>query len=197
MRSGRLRRIAAGMALVLCLTSFTACKKKEKTETKTFTGIPIPVTYNPDEIAEDAARQVVSFYYSIQNNDPSLYKSLLCNEFLAYSELYWKQNGYTVEQLMQTYYDQTAEYVNKETFTITDCTIKEILRDDDTTAAIDALNDISEKLWQKKASAYYDTYFSAVCDFTVKSTQSDATYVKADSVLYVVQSDGKYLLAVF
>lgn len=58
------------------------------------------MTFDQSKIVPEAAKQVAGVYYAVEKKDAALYKSLLCNEYLAYTEQYWQQTGYTYDMLL-------------------------------------------------------------------------------------------------
>ena len=168
------------------------CGKNEEGGSLDYQGIA--VTFNPDQIVPEAARQVAGVYYAVQTRDPELYKSLLCNEYLAYTEQYWQQTGYTYDMLLGALYSQTADLVGGE-YKVTGVEITRVECDNAAKAVAERLDEVSDQLWNKRASAYWISYASVYSNVTIEAQSGGRSYTMKNNVVYVIQNGDSYLLA--
>ena len=185
-------KLFRGIALALCCAMLAGCGKNEEGGSLDYQGIA--VTFNPDQIVPEAARQVAGVYYAVQTRDPELYKSLLCNEYLAYTEQYWQQTGYTYDMLLGALYSQTADLVGGE-YKVTGVEITRVECDNAAKEVAERLDEVSDQLWNKRASAYWISYASVYSNVTIEAQSGGRSYTMKNNVVYVIQNGDSYLLA--
>ena len=185
-------KFVRGMALALCCAMLAGCGEKETGGSLDYQGIA--VTFDQSSIVPEAARQVAAVYYAVEQKDAELYKSLLCNEYLAYTEQYWQQTGYTYDMLLNALYSQTADLVGGS-YRVARVDITRVACDDAAKAVAGRLDEVSNQLWNKRASAYWVSYATAYCNVTLEATEGGRSYTMKNNAVYVIQNGDSYLLA--
>lgn len=180
--------------MTLCAACLTGCGGGSKSHD--LDGVSFPVTFDEETVSTQAAEKIAGFYQSVQDKNGEAYSGLLCNEFLAYSELYWKQNGYTADDLVKDYYTDLAAYASGD-FTVTGVEIMGVDYDDGAQKVIEALDTVSQQVWDKKASSYWNSCKRVHCNVTLKSIADGKTYVRPENRVFLIAYSDIEAIAVF
>lgn len=185
-------KFVRAMAVALCCAMLAGCGKKEEGGSLEYQGIA--VTFDQSKIVPEAAKQVAGVYYAVEKKDAALYKSLLCNEYLAYTEQYWQQTGYTYDMLLSALYSQTADLVGGN-YKVTKVDITQVACDEAAKAVAEKLDQVSNQLWNKRASAYWVSYATVYSNVTIEALEGGRSYTMKNNAVYVIQNGDSYLLA--
>ena len=96
--------------------------------------------------------------------------------------------------LLGALYSQTADLVGGE-YKVTGVEITRVECDNAAKAVAERLDEVSDQLWNKRASAYWISYASVYSNVTIEAQSGGRSYTMKNNVVYVIQNGDSYLLA--